>query len=60
MSTSCEHWEMAFCVIDTTIYIKCSACKKTGKLTLDDKFRFNTNSAKMSIDAEMKKEKVRA
>lgn len=50
MERTCEHWEMAFCVIDTTIYIECMKCKVKASLQVDGNYIFTTTRAKMALE----------
>lgn len=38
----CEHWEMAFCVMNETVFTKCLSCKTVAGVKLDGNFVFTT------------------
>src|SRR5258708_12021076 len=47
---SCEHWEMVFCVVERTIYVRCMTCHLVASVKLDGVDKFTTHWAKTALD----------
>lgn len=47
---TCEHWSMAFCVVDPTIFIECMSCGTKATLRIDGANKFTTNWAKVALN----------
>jgi hypothetical protein len=52
----CEHWEMAFWVAESTIFVKCMNCDTTAQTGVDGNNIFTTNRAKMALTASANSE----
>lgn len=46
----CEHWTMAFCVADPTIFVECMACGTKATLRIDGANKFTTSWAQVALN----------